>query len=280
MNNKNLKDAIINNDFTNKKKKDNYSIHIPKSDFNDIIFSLNTLIIDIKNNQNNKYLISQIQKLIFKLKYFDVPQEIQLNTIPTFSTILIPDDNSNMEKKDSCDPMDLDLQKLGLDIKSIYSEIQSYDSKNDRNKYEGPLVNGKKEGKGIYIYHNGCRYEGFYKNDKKEGHGIYYYSNGDRYIGDFKNGFYQGKGIFYFKNGDRYEGEFNKNKYEGNGNYFYHNGDKFEGMWLNDKKNGKGVYTYLNGEKIKGNYKNGKPVGTHIKYYTDGRTINIKYSEE
>ena len=38
--------------------------------------------------------------------------------------------------------------------------------------YEGETKNGKKEGKGKYIYNNGNRYEGDWKNDIKEGKGI------------------------------------------------------------------------------------------------------------
>ena len=50
-------------------------------------------------------------------------------------------------------------------------------------KYEGDYINGKREGKGIYIYNSGDKYEGEYKNDLKDGYGIYTYSNGDVYEG-------------------------------------------------------------------------------------------------
>ena len=277
----NLNEVIIQNDSNNNKNDDinksNYSIYLSKKDLNDIIFSLNVLITDIKNIQNKEYLISQIEKLIFKLKNFDIPPEIQLNTIPTFKTIDIPDMNENI----NISPFELNLKKLGIDTKTIYSNYEPIDKSKDTNtnKYEGQIINGKKEGKGKYIYKNGAIYEGYFKNDKKEGNGIFYYTNGDRYKGLFKEGFYQGKGIFYFHNGDRYEGEFDKNKYAGKGKYFYHNGDIFEGLWKNDKKNGKGVYIYINGDKIMGNYKDGKPISVHIKYYIDGKVSQIKYSD-
>ena len=45
--------------------------------------------------------------------------------------------------------------------------------------YIGQLVNGVKEGKGIFHYNNGAIYEGEYKNNKKEGKGIAYYKNGE-----------------------------------------------------------------------------------------------------
>jgi hypothetical protein len=144
-------------------------------------------------------------------------------------------------------------------------------------RYNGPRVNGKKEGKGIYIYPNGCRYEGYFKNDKKEGLGIFYYTNGDRYEGQFEDGNYEGNGIFYFSNGDRYEGQFEKNKYSGKGKYYYHTGDWFDGFWMDDKKNGEGTYNYKNGDRIVGKHQNGKPIETHIKYCKDGKTLQINY---
>ena len=268
----NLKEVVVQKELSEKKYNNNdntsnYNIYIAKKDFNSIIFSLNTLITDINNNQQKTYLISQIETIIFKLKNFDIPPEIQLQTIPTFKTEKILEDNNdynpNQEKEENYNK--IEANKIEFDLKEL-------------GKYEGQIINGKKEGKGKYIYKNGCIYEGYFKNDKKEGNGIFYYTNGDRYKGIFKDGFYQGNGIFYFNNGDRYEGEFDKNSYSGNGKYFYHNGDKFEGLWKNDKKNGKGVYIYLNGNKIIGNYKDGKPIGTHIKYSNEGKMTQIKYT--
>ena len=277
----NLNEVIIQKDSNNNQNdntnKSDYQIYLYKKDLSDIIFSLNVLITDIKNSQNKEYLISQIEKIIFKLKNFDIPPEIQLNTIPTFKTVDLSDTNENLKVS----PFELKLKELGINTNTIYSNYEPIDKNKDMdiNKYEGQIINGKKEGKGKYIYKNGSIYEGYFKKDKKEGNGIFYYANGDRYKGLFKEGFYQGKGIFYFHNGDRYEGEFDKNKYSGNGKYFYHNGDIFEGLWKNDKKNGKGVYIYINGDKIVGNYKDGKPVAVHIKYYIDGKVAQIKYSD-
>ena len=277
----NLNEVIIqkdsNNNQNDNKNKSDYQIYLYKKDLSDIIFSLNVVITDIKNNQNKGYLISQIEKIIFKLKNFDIPPEIQLNTIPTFKTVDLSDKNENL----NVSPFELNIKELGIDTKTIYSNYEPIDKNKDMdlNKYEGQIINGKKEGKGKYIYKNGSIYEGYFKNDKKEGNGIFYYANGDRYKGLFKEGFYQGQGIFYFHNGDRYEGEFDKNKYSGKGKYFYHNGDIFEGLWKNDKKNGKGVYIYINGDKIIGNYKDGKPIAVHIKYYIDGKVAQIKYSD-
>ena len=256
-------------------KKNNYDIKLSKIELNDLVFALNIIITDIKNNQNKTYIINEIENIIAKLQNADKPPKKDFQTAPTFSTIQL---------KDIMDNYDNETLMTGLssnsliDNKTYATDIEPANQENQE-KYDGPLVNGKKEGKGVYTYQNGCKYEGYFRNDKKEGSGIFYYSNGDRYKGNFQDGNYHGKGIFYFNNGDRYEGEFDKNKYSGKGKYFYHNGDRFEGQWLNDKKHGQGVYIYINGDKITGNYYDGKPLGTHIKYSTNGQVFQINYSK-
>ena len=259
-------------------KNNNYDIIIKKTELNDLIFALNIIINDIKVKQNRQYIINEIENIITKLKNADIPPpKKDIERAPTFSTVDLEND-VNYDKKSSYSPLKPGISGSQID-NTIYSTNILPGSSYNKEKYEGPIINGKKEGKGIYIYQNGCKYEGYFRNDKKEGEGIFYYANGDRYKGNFLGGYYQGFGIFYFNNGDRYEGEFNHNKYEGKGKYYYHNGDRFEGHWLNDKKNGQGIYIYLNGDKITGNYKDGKPLGTHIKYCRDGGTFQINYTK-
>ena len=285
MKNIDLKEVVLLEDSTknNLNAKDNYDIYLTKRELNSIIFSLNALIVDIQNNQDQSYLKTEIEKIIFKLKIFDIPPELQLKNLPTF--LSIKKEDSNIQEEDNKDKLinallKLNLKNIEVDTKTYYSNDDSESQNIELDKYEGDLVNGKKEGKGKYKYKNGCIYEGFFKNNKKDGKGIFYYTNGDRYKGQFEKGFYQGNGIFYFHNGDRYEGEFVKNKYSGLGKYFYHNGDIFEGLWENDKKNGKGTYIYLNGDKISGNYLNGNPIGIHVKFYDEGKQTQIRFSDD
>ena len=208
----NLNEVIIQKDSNNNQNdntnKSDYQIYLYKKDLSDIIFSLNVLITDIKNSQNKEYLISQIEKIIFKLKNFDIPPEIQLNTIPTFKTINLYDDNESnykqeiKDKEPNYNKIEFDLKELGIDTKTYCSNADTENSsKNSMNKYEGQLINGKKEGKGKFIYKNGCIYEGYFKNDKKEGKGIFYYTNGDREMGDYLDGKKVGKHVILYKNG-------------------------------------------------------------------------------
>ena len=41
--------------------------------------------------------------------------------------------------------------------------------------YNGKVINGKREGFGIYKYFNGDVYEGYWKNDRKNGKGKFVY---------------------------------------------------------------------------------------------------------
>jgi hypothetical protein len=50
-------------------------------------------------------------------------------------------------------------------------------------------------------YDNGY-YKGEFKYNKKNGSGMYYWHNGNKYIGEWKNDNMHGKGILYIVNGD------------------------------------------------------------------------------
>jgi len=64
----------------------------------------------------------------------------------------------------------------------LYSENREY--------YNGPFKNGKKEGKGVEYYKDGkIKYEGKFLDGKYEDdNGKYYYETGEIYTGQFKNG--------------------------------------------------------------------------------------------
>ena len=88
---------------------------------------------------------------------------------------------------------------------------EKIDDKNDQEiKYEdgryiGQVINGLKEGKGIYYYNNGDKFDGEWKNDKKFKGALYFnreHFKGDKYKGDFLNDKFGGKGIYFWNDGD------------------------------------------------------------------------------
>jgi hypothetical protein len=267
--------------YSNSGKKTNNLIPKPKFvKSNSMNSNIQTIEISKNNTSKANYspLKPQINESQISNSYND--ESNQINRL---------NDENNQNVNNIRNLKNININDINNNSKTLHQKMKSSSSlsmtqvpkRKDRSpastRYTGPRINGKKEGKGIYIYPNGCRYEGYFKNDKKEGSGIFYYKNGDKYVGNFEDGNYEGNGIFYFNNGDRYEGQFEKNKYSGRGKYFYHNGDYFDGFWMDDKKTGEGIYYYENGDKTVGKYYNGKPYGKHIRYCQDGRTFQINY---
>ena len=62
--------------------------------------------------------------------------------------------------------------------------------------YDGPWVEGAREGQGKITYPDGSTYVGDFKNNKREGKGDLHYSNGAYYSGDWFNDKKHGQGTF------------------------------------------------------------------------------------
>ena len=146
-------------------------------------------------------------------------------------------------------------------------------------KYEGQWKNDKRHGKGIFISQNynnpnliGIKYEGEFNNDKIEGYGIGSYTSGDRYEGEWKNNKQYGRGVLLYKEGGKYIGEWKNGKFNGKGIYFLKNGERYEGNFIDDKYNGYGKYYYNDGEYLEGIFKNDLPSGSCLLHKVDGNT--------
>jgi len=113
----------------------------------------------------------------------------------------------------------------------------------DGTKYTGDFVNGKSNGKGIYI---------FGKNDKNPG---------TKYMGAFLNGFFHGKGRMEWPNGNIYTGDFVKGKRTGKGCLQWADGTKYTGDFVNGHITGKGCKVWPNGTKYTGDFVNGNMAG-------------------
>lgn len=104
-------------------------------------------------------------------------------------------------------------------------------------------------------YPNGNKYEGEVLDGKKNGKGTFFFVNGDRYVGDFENDLREGQGTYFYREGHRYEGGFKAGRRNGRGVYRFINGDVFRGMFSNDKRNGPGVYSYADGSRVEGEWR-------------------------
>lgn len=132
-------------------------------------------------------------------------------------------------------------------------------------KYEGDDTVYKfvsKDGTAKVTYANKDTYEGDFKDGKKHGKGTYMYNQGaSQYIGDWVAGKKQGQGILKTAKGI-YTGDFLENKYHGKGSYEYlQNGDTYTGEFRNGLKHGLGTYIYkATGQVLSAEWINGQPI--------------------
>jgi hypothetical protein len=59
-------------------------------------------------------------------------------------------------------------------------------------RYIGQFVQGRPDGKGVYVWENGARLEGTFKEGRAEGVGLYVSAGGGRYQGPFVAGIARG----------------------------------------------------------------------------------------
>lgn len=123
--------------------------------------------------------------------------------------------------------------------------------------YDGNYKNGKKHGKGTFIWADGSRYEGEWRNDMRYGIGTYTWPDGDIYTGEWENNRINGYGTFKSKSGFEYTGEWKDDKHNGFGKYILPNGNEYTGEFKEGIKQGVGVMKNADGTVIKGIWEDG-----------------------
>ena len=100
------------------------------------------------------------------------------------------------------------LEDFLEEAKSIKNEIKPLLKR--KVVYEGRYDDGKKSGKGDYVYSNGDFYRGNFDRDQKAGFGIYVsFQRNFVYKGEFKNDEIRGPGICVLSNGMIIDGYYN-----------------------------------------------------------------------
>ncbi|MBO5613382.1 MAG: OmpA family protein [Prevotella sp.] len=139
--------------------------------------------------------------------------------------------------------------------------------------YEGYLVNGKRNGPGIFHWKSGECYTGQWKNDKREGRGMHRKSPGEpiRHVGQYINGKLEGEQAEYDINGDIRIGLVDENgRFAGKGKMIYSNGSIFVGNFHYGYPEGMGTLTYKDGSRYVGSFRSGFFHGSGILNYADG----------
>src|SRR5260370_34878498 len=109
--------------------------------------------------------------------------------------------------------------------------------------YVGQMIEGRREGQGIYTWSDGRRYVGTFRAGLEEGQGTYSYPNGDQYAGQFQANRRTGQGIYSWPDGRKYVGEFRDDKPNGSGTYSWADGKQYVGEFKGRVADGQGTYT-------------------------------------
>ena len=109
--------------------------------------------------------------------------------------------------------------------------------------YYGQVVNGKKQGQGIYTLADGTKYEGEWQDNKKHGSGMLTLPDGEKYVGQWQ-----------------------ADKRHGQGKGTWPNGSQYEGGWRDNKAHGQGIFTQVNGVKYEAEWEDGKVIESSRKF--------------
>ncbi|KAF4403347.1 hypothetical protein CsatB_016781 [Cannabis sativa] len=127
--------------------------------------------------------------------------------------------------------------------------------------YAGSLHGNMPEGRGKYVWADGCIYDGGWRRGMRHGTGKIQWPSGAYYEGEFSGGYMHGTGTYIGSDNMTYKGRWRLNLKHGLGYQVYSNGDVFEGSWIQGTPEGPGKYTWANGNVYLGNMKGGKMSG-------------------
>lgn len=117
---------------------------------------------------------------------------------------------------------------------------------------QGDCLNGN----GIWQYTSGARYEGPFIQGKRQGYGKVTFSDGSRYSGEFYQDFRQGEGVHMLSDQSVYSGRFYRDHYHGTGRMQFRSGAVYEGSWIYGKMEGQGILTFPDRTVYKGEFHN------------------------
>jgi len=145
-------------------------------------------------------------------------------------------------------------------------------------RYQGQMVNGKRQGQGSFVWTDGQQYQGHWENDQPHGHGTLTFPNGDVYVGNVRAGVPDGVGTLTEKSGNRFQGNWKMGHKEGYGIYTWATGQVYEGDWSHDRASGHGALTMANGDRYRGSILNALPEGKGEETFASGDSYTGSFS--
>ena len=85
--------------------------------------------------------------------------------------------------------------------------------------YYGQIIDGKRNGTGVWKYKSGRLYQGQFLNDLREGNGKEKFTNFHIYQGTYKQGKMHGKGVYLWPTGESYVGQWHQGVKHGYGKW-------------------------------------------------------------
>lgn len=126
----------------------------------------------------------------------------------------------------------------------------------DTMRYEGPLVRGKRHGRGATQINDEV-FSGEFRDNKRNGPGILAKEGVYTLSGNFVDDAPAGAVKVRFQSGDSYEGSWRDEAPDGEGTMLYATGGSYRGGWKEGKMHGRGVITYPNGIVREGEFADG-----------------------
>ena len=157
--------------------------------------------------------------------------------------------------------------------------------------YEGPMVDGKRNGTGVVVDSGGnlirAEFVAGHQSGKGEytdlerrhvgdmhgfnlnGNGVWRH-NGERYAGQFKANVREGQGTMTWPSGSRYVGNFVNGKLSGRGEYSWADSSRYVGDFVAAEMHGHGTYSSASGNRYVGEFANGKSHGQGVYTWASG----------
>lgn len=139
--------------------------------------------------------------------------------------------------------------------------------------YQGPVVNGKWNGTGIYASSSGTIARAEYVDGRQVGKGEYTNTQ-RREVGDMQAYLLNGEGIRRYPDGSRYEGEFQKDMLHGQGTATYASGNRYVGAFEKGNRHGRGTFHFKSGGQVAGEFRDGKAFNAQ-ETSADGRVLAV-----